>query len=188
MSIREKIFNYIQTEHKNKLPLEEKIEYLYELKKEEDIDYSADNSKFVSKDGVIVQNVINNIKKYYYKDKLSIKQLMDCENLGILDNDKILNVEEEIQFLKRAQREGISLFEITKNPNNYCNNSIYKYIFDLREKYDIKALNKNQEDICENDLKIVINDENKKNILIEKIRSSAYKNITDLNDINKKFS
>ena len=64
MTIKEKIINYVKTENKNKLPIEDKIEYLKMIKESKDIDLNDAELNYVSEEGIIVKNIVKNIKKY----------------------------------------------------------------------------------------------------------------------------
>ena len=80
MSIGERISSFI---HKKKMPIEEKIEYLTYLYKN-GINFNTIPDNYTTKEKVLVKHVINNIYRLYNKDKLCIKQILNCENIGII--------------------------------------------------------------------------------------------------------
>lgn len=169
-----------------KMSLEEKISCLKKIKTN-GIDLKNISKDFVTDDGIIVNNVMTNLKKYYQKNQLSIKQIMECENLGIEFPSKQKALEDKIAFLEKAKEEEISFPEITQNYEKYSCTSVYQSISDLRNAYQNRLLTEEQEEICINDLKIIIPNEEKKAIVMQKIREGALKNIIFREEIQKKL-
>lgn len=183
MSISEKIKSFIKNK---RMSIEEKIIYLTYLY-EEGIDFSLISNDYVSKDKVIVKSVIHNIQYLYNKNKLSVKQILDCEKIGIEFEPKD-KINEKIEFLQKAKDEGISLFDIINNFNEYSDKLIFKYICDLREDFERKNLNETQIYKCKTELKIILSEEEKKKIILEKIKESALRNIIFSNEIKEILS
>lgn len=149
------------------MSLEEKISYLESLKNN-GVNLKYIPLDYVSKDGVIVNNVIMNIKKYFNKNLMTVKQIIECENLGIVFEPKKNDEIYKINYLNKAIEEGYDLTEISVNRNKYEQNSILWYVLDLRNKYEQGQLTEVQVDKCINDLKIVVSDKDKKEILLKK--------------------
>lgn len=178
------IINKISSSIKNRrMTLEEKITYLENLKNK-GINLKDISLDYISEDGIIVNNVIINIKKYFKSNSMTIKQIIKCENLGITFEVNKNDVNYKINYLSKAKEEGINLVEIITNSNKYKQNSIYIYILDLREKYEKNHLTNEQVDSCIKDLNIIVSKEEKKEILLNKIKDSALKNIIFCNEIN----
>lgn len=181
------IINRISSSIKNKrMTLDEKINYLENLKKE-GIFIQDIPKNYVSKEGIIVNNVVINIKKYFKKGLITINQIIKCENLGIKFEINDMDTNFQINYLKKAISEGINLVDIIKDNNTYKNNSIYKYINELRNKYEENILNKEQINKCINELNIIISKEDRVKILLNTVRESALKNIVYIKNINNNF-
>ena len=182
------IINKISSSNKNsKMPLEEKIKYLIELK-ESGIDLKNLPKDYISKDGVLINDVILDVHNFFRKNQMTVRQMITCENLGIAFEVNNLDNDYKIDYLKKAVQEGLMLSDITSNSKEYSNNSIYQYIYDLRKKYDKNLLTEKQQESCINELKIVIPKEDIKNILLKKIKDSAIKNIIFQEDIKKSLA
>ena len=175
MLITDKISNYVKTGKKNKLPIDEKIEYLKYLK-EQSIDISAIDKNFVSKEGIIVQKVISNLIKLYKQNKLTIKQIIECEIQGVKFLENNLETEDEINFLKKAQLE-INLSQISIEYEKFENTTVYKCIESLREKYEKKELTSRQLETCCDSLKIIIPKEKMKEKIMKIIKEGTLKNL-----------
>lgn len=169
-----------------KMSLEDKISCLEKLSLN-GIDFKKMPQDFISTDGIIVKNVIINLKRYYQKNQLTVKQMIACEKLGIEFPLKELNLEDKIHYLKKAKEEEISFSEITENSETYSCSSIYHYICDVRKAYYKKMLTKEQEAICMNDLKLILSNHDKKIIVMQKIREGALKNIILREEIQKRL-
>lgn len=177
MSIIKQISSSIKTK---KMSLEDKITYLEKLYKK-GTKISELPSNYVSEDGIIVNNVIINIKKYYFKKLMTIEQVIKCENIGINFQDKEVTADFKIDFLMKAIEEGYNLVYIIQNHDKYINNSIYKFIEDLRNNYEQEDLNDSQTDKCINTLSIIIPKDQRKELALNIIRECALKNITSYN-------
>lgn len=173
MSIGEKINSFIRN---RKMTVDQKIEYLTYLY-EDGINFNTIPDNYATKEKVLVKNVIRNIQRLYDKDKLSIKQILNCEKIGISFELKN-NINDKIKFLQKAKEEGISLSNIIQNTNEYSNTIIFKYICDLRKDFKEDKLNLEQIYKCEKELKIIISEEEQKKIILKKVKESALKNIT----------
>lgn len=183
MSIKEKINDYIHKRKEKKMSINDKIEYLTYLK-EQNIDLNRIPDDYVSEEKVRVKNVIQNIYKMYNESKLSVKQIIKCENIG-LRFEILADFDDKIKFLQKAMREGIDLAEITENHEKYKDNLIYRYICDLRKANDKGNLNTEQYQICIHELKIIISDEEKKKNIMSKMEESALKNILVTDEISE---
>lgn len=177
MSIIKQISSSIKTK---KMSLEDKIAYLESLYKK-GIKISEIPSNFVSEDGIIVNNVVTNIKKYYEKQLMTIEQTIKCENLGINFQEIEVTADFKIDFLMKAIEEGYNLVYIIQNHNKYINNCIYKFIEDLRDRYEQEDLNEAQTDKCINTLNIIIPKDKRRELALNIIRECALKNITSYN-------
>ncbi len=173
MSLTTQITSSIKT---RKMNLEDKIVFLENLHKI-GINLSNLPINYVSKEGIIVNNVIINIKKYYTKNLMTTEQTIKCENLGIDFQDKATTTDFKINFLKKATEEGYNLVYIIKNNEKYKNNSIYRFIEDLRNSYEEDALDDFQIDECINKLKIIIPKNQRTEIALNIIRDCTLKNI-----------
>ena len=179
MSIIKQISSSIKTK---KMSLEEKICYLEKLQKD-NVDISTLPISYISKDGIIINNVLINIRKYFFKRAMSVKQIIRCENLGINLNAPDEDIEYKINFLKKAIEEGYVLQEIINNPDKYEKNSVYKYIIEIRKAYEEDKLKKSQIDECIDFLRIIIPKEQRKDIALKIIRESAIKNVINSKEI-----
>lgn len=179
MSIIKQISSSIKT---RKMNLEEKICYLEGLQKEEG-DISLLPISYISKDGIIINNVLINIRKYYFKRLMTVKQIIRCENIGVNLNNQDEDEDYKISFLKKAICEGYVLTEILNNPEQYEKNSLYNYIVELRNAYEKNTLTSSQIDECINNIKIIIPKEQRKDIALKIIRESALKNVLNNKDI-----
>ena len=180
MSIGDKISSFIKN---RKMSVDEKIEYLTYLY-EEGLDFSAIPDNYASREKVLVKNVIRNIQKLYNNEKLKIKQIIGCEKIGINFEPKT-NIEDKIKFLRKAKEEEISIDEIIKNADKYTNNLIFKYVCDIRKSFDRNELNEEQIYKCKRELKIILSNEEKKEIILKKVKESALKNITVTENIDE---
>lgn len=180
MSIIKQISSSIKT---RKMCLEDKISYLEKLQKQ-GIDISTLPVSYVSKDGIIINNVFINIRKYYSKSLMTIEQIIRCENLGIKLQPKEVSTDFKINFLKKALNEGFDLEKIINDFEKYQHNSIYTFIEDLRNSYEFDELSDLQIEECINSLKIILPKEQRKKIALEIIRKSALKNITSKEKIS----
>ena len=95
MSIGEKINSFIRN---RKMTVDQKIEYLTYLY-EDGINFNTIPDNYATKEKVLVKNVIRNIQRLYDKDKLSIKQILNCEKIGISFELKN-NINDKIKFLQ----------------------------------------------------------------------------------------
>lgn len=182
MTILEKIIGTIKN---NKMTLENKISYL-KILTERGIDLNNIDDDYISPENIIVKKVINNIKKYYNKNKLTVRQIIECEKMNIDFDKSDKTQEDKIEFLKKAILEGINLNDITSNRDNYKNTSILQFIDDLRADFEKNLLTEEQAKICINKLKIILSTEEKQEFIKEKIKESALKNIL-LNDKTRKI-
>lgn len=175
-----------------KMTFEGKINYLEKLCND-GICISNLPTNYISEDNILVNNVITNLKSAYQKDKLSIKQITRCEELGIRINGGKFEVSKkndtncEIEYLKKALKEGIVFSEYVFGEKSKANCSISLYIDDLRKKYASSELTVEQIETCINELKIIIPKNKMTNILNSKIRESALKNIVFGEQINELF-
>lgn len=183
MSIGERISSFI---HKKKMPIEEKIEYLTYLYKN-GINFNTIPDNYTTKEKVLVKHVINNIYRLYNKDKLCIKQILNCEKIGIIFQYKT-NIDDQIKFLQKAKEEKIELFNIMQNADIFSNTMIFNYICNIRKCFDENKLTSEQIYKCEKILKIILPKDQKKKIILKKIKESALKNITFSNEIEKILS
>ena len=178
MSIIKKISSSIKT---RKMNLEDKILFLENLNKK-GINISDLSNNFISEEGIIVNNVIINIKKYYNKNLMSTEQTIKCENLGINFQQEEITIDFKIDYLKKAVEEGYSLVDIIKNYEKYKNNSIYRFIEDIRNSYEEDSLDNLQIDECINKLDIIIPKNQRKDIALNLIKECALKNITSYSE------
>ena len=179
MSIIKQISSSIKTK---KMTLEEKIQYLENLE-QNGIQIANLPINYISKDGIIINNVLINIRKYYFKNLMTVEQTIRCENLKVkLDNNDV-TTDFKINFLKKAIKEGYDLIQILTEFEKYKNNSIYKYIEELRNLYENNNLTPSQIEECINELKIIIPIDQRKDIALKIIRNSALKNIIESKQI-----
>ena len=104
-----------------------------------------------------------------------------CENLGINFQEIEVTADFKIDFLMKAMEEGYNLVYIIQNHNKYINNCIYKFIEDLRDRYEQEDLNEAQTDKCINTLNIIIPKDKRRELVLNIIRECALKNITSYN-------
>ena len=183
MTIKERISSFIR--HR-RMTTEERIEYLTYLHTH-GLDFNTMAENYVSEEKVIVKNVIQNMYSLYNKDKLTIKQIMQCEDIGIKFEVK-KEIKDKIEFLKKAISEGIILSDITLHEEKYSNNLIFKYILELRESFEKNELNEEEINTCRSELKIIISDEEKKEIILKKVQESVLKNVVVSSDIKKNLN
>ena len=179
MSIIKQISSSIKTK---KMTIEEKITYLEHLE-QSGIHITDLPINYISKDGIIINNVLINIRKYYFKNLMTVTQIIRCENLKINFNNDNATTDFKISFLKKAIEEGYNLTEILKAFKKYENNSIYTYIEDLRNEYEMSTLTQLQIQECVNVLKIIIPLEKRKDLALKIVRESALKNIINSKEI-----
>lgn len=181
MTVIEKIKNSLIT---RKMSIDEKIEYL-KILKDRGINLNKVSKEYETEDGVIVYNVISNLKKFYDKGKLSIRQIIEAEKLGIKFDEKYKSNEEKIKFLIKALEENINLSNITCEYEKYKDTTIFMFINDIRKEAENNKLTKEQLDICINRLCIILPKEKKEKIIMKKIKDGVLQYIMQNDEIKK---